>query len=464
MRDGRGARERPQVVTVAFDPCLDRTNRTPDALIETPYVLLLPDGLRLRAGAQLGAMLRELVRGSWAALAGDVLLPDGAGERSVVQCIRARFDRQRWTLHRHSGPDADAPANGTAKACQLVEAEETPMRVAPLLARTAQLRRIEWYHRPTALNMALILAARGERLGLYVEPLFRVADERPLRDAHQREKFTHAHAQRLSATYKRMGIKRILVEQPVDQGGAPAATQWFGRCTASTPRCFGTVRDDVPEYLWVGRWTPPCCLEALRATGLYVLQRLDAAGVRYWLEGGSLLGAVRDGDIIPWDYDIDLGVFAEDVGKSGELRALAEAPAGSQLQFEEAGSVMPFVWERSRPGEGDFFRVQYSVVNHMHVDIFVFHETPDGIMTKSSWIATHRQDCEFPAHYLRPLERIPFIGYPGGALAPNNRRAFLELKFGPNSIEHPRYPGGLAVDGSRCALSNETLIYWPRRG
>ena len=38
-------------------------------------------------------------------------------------------------------------------------------------------------------------------------------------------------------------------------------------------------------------------------------------GVRFWLWGGSLLGAVRDGKIIPWDCDVDLCILGDDIEK-----------------------------------------------------------------------------------------------------------------------------------------------------
>jgi len=61
--------------------------------------------------------------------------------------------------------------------------------------------------------------------------------------------------------------------------------------------------------------TPKCCLDLLRTTLTYVTKLLAENGVTYWAMKGSLLGAIREKDIIPHDYDIDLAMLMVDLNK-----------------------------------------------------------------------------------------------------------------------------------------------------
>jgi len=46
-----------------------------------------------------------------------------------------------------------------------------------------------------------------------------------------------------------------------------------------------------------------------------VVDFLESEKIEYWLEGGTLLGIVRDKELLPWDHDIDLSISAKDAEK-----------------------------------------------------------------------------------------------------------------------------------------------------
>ncbi|MEA1898679.1 MAG: LicD family protein [Bacteroidota bacterium] len=46
-----------------------------------------------------------------------------------------------------------------------------------------------------------------------------------------------------------------------------------------------------------------------------VVNTFDQCNIIYHLEGGTLLGLVRDGDLLPWDHDVDISIPAEEMLK-----------------------------------------------------------------------------------------------------------------------------------------------------
>ncbi|XP_063060613.1 fukutin-related protein [Engraulis encrasicolus] len=401
LPEGGGAR----VLVLAPSPELPPQANRPEYHVQTEFVLLVPDGVELEHGRQVEHLIRELEGeggGAVRLVAAPVLT------RSSVSCLHLRVSLREWTA-----TYSPAASGSSGSVCTALSGD------AVVLLRAEDLFNLSTpLGRPLLSSLFLQTALRGWRVKLLETPCFS-AGRRPLfSSAHNQWKAESREKEAVSSLMRSFGIKRML--------HADGREQWFG-CGKTTARCFGTVRDDTPEYLYLDRWTPPCCLRALRDTTKYVIGVLEAAGVRYWLEGGSLLGAARHQDIIPWDYDVDLGLYLEDIGRCEQLRGL---DSGSLVDAQG------YVWERAV--EGDFYRVQYSESNHLHVDLWPFYARGDGVMTKDSWTG-HRQDMEFPEHFLLPRVTLPFAGLTA-VYAPNNHRAFLELKFGQGVVENPQYP------------------------
>lgn len=235
-----------------------------------------------------------------------------------------------------------------------------------------------------------------------------------LKSHHVQQKLKHID--QLKILYTTFKIKQVVRET--------GTTEWYG-CNKDTPRCFGPIIEQMPSYLFENKWTPPCCLSNLRKTAKHVFNNLDEAGIRYWLESGSLLGAMRSGDILPWDYDVDIGFNRDDLLRSPWLKKAEDRPVVD---------LQGFVWEKAT--EGNFYRVYYSKINKIYVNLFPFYQK-NGTMIKDSWFTRHK-NMEFPDNFLHPMSSIEFIGRQ--VPCANNIRDFLELKFGKGAIETPQYP------------------------
>lgn len=116
---------------------------------------------------------------------------------------------------------------------------------------------------------------------------------------------------------------------------------------------------------------------------LDILREIDAIcrrhDIPYWLDGGTLLGAVRHGGFIPWDDDIDIAMPLADIDRFCRVAA-SELPGELFLQTRttDPDVVAPVVKVRDRGSllvePGDNFARGYA--KGLYVDIFPMRPYP----------------------------------------------------------------------------------------
>lgn len=101
---------------------------------------------------------------------------------------------------------------------------------------------------------------------------------------------------------------------------------------------------------------------------------LDRHHLRYYLVGGTLLGAVRHKGFIPWDDDIDIGMPRSDYEKF--LKLVQKEPVAPKLQlisdrfgtFTNPFSELIRMDTHLERGSSAFIREEYTV-DHLFIDI-----------------------------------------------------------------------------------------------
>lgn len=113
--------------------------------------------------------------------------------------------------------------------------------------------------------------------------------------------------------------------------------------------------------------------------------------LKYWLDSGTLLGAVRHKGFIPWDDDLDISMTLEDYRKFCKI-AQDELPQHMSLQTSEIEKAFPYDFAKIRSNCGIIIekheqkkQVQYN--QGIFIDIFPSITIKKGMLYKYTYKA-----------------------------------------------------------------------------
>ncbi|WP_028672283.1 LicD family protein [Saccharospirillum impatiens] len=149
---------------------------------------------------------------------------------------------------------------------------------------------------------------------------------------------------------------------------------------------------------------------------------LDAHNIPYHLEGGTLLGIVRDGDLLPWDKDTDLSIMSADVPRLqpalSDLKARGWRLSERTFKQNEAFAKQPDV--RLVKVKDRYLKV---LAGPNTLDLFVKY-SHEG---HAYWIAASNV-MRVSAHHYEGFETVPWEGRQ--VKVPVDYEGYLEAKFG----------------------------------
>lgn len=159
------------------------------------------------------------------------------------------------------------------------------------------------------------------------------------------------------------------------------------------------------------------------------IEVMNEAGIDFWIEGGTLLGALRDKKLIPWDHDLDFGMkYQSEAQMKHLIRKLKRHFYVSVRSFPQTSKI----WNLGKyrvlkifPRKHIFFKEE------LCLDLFVYYEGTlpgqDELVYKYVvWDrnAFHRKE------FFDTIDTIEFYG--GEVPVPANPEKFIEVKYGEN--------------------------------
>jgi hypothetical protein len=243
---------------------------------------------------------------------------------------------------------------------------------------------------------------------------------------------------------RRHGIRELVISD--------GAVGWLG-CGKETLPC------PFNHYLHrLGLNTAPCCREHMKDLCYYVTSCLRDMGAVHWLDGGSLLGALREGGkLLAWEDDVDIAVLLDGdtswetlVGEFTERGARdgyfvdIYADLGYLAISYDRPRPWPFRWERNRMrGEIRLDLVAFrNTVSHGHP--VLERRLPKGAMP-----VTENGGYGVPRQTVLPTSTIEFLGR--AIACPSKSDAYMRVLYGDFEEVEYTYVDAAAAETRRQA-------------
>ena len=137
---------------------------------------------------------------------------------------------------------------------------------------------------------------------------------------------------------------------------------------------------------------------------------LDKSKINYFLQSGILLGAIRDNDLIKWDWDIEISVFSDEFLPKIDL--IVDELKQNEFKIKKIN-------KKKKDSKIDFIG-----------------ECPENVTGYTIWSwnysrisdAYWRREFSLPSKFLKSFSKINFLGRQFNC--PNNPEEYLEFAYG----------------------------------
>ena len=156
-------------------------------------------------------------------------------------------------------------------------------------------------------------------------------------------------------------------------------------------------------------------LETRRQEFLKICEILDSLKIKYFLQTGILLGAVRHNDFIPWDWDIELSVFTNDIiSKTETVISKIKSSGFTILKYYEDQSSYKIDFKGKFPVE-----ITYYTIWGWN------HDSKKKIFWRE---ANKIRKYKVPEHFINNMKKIKLFGRYHFAPFPTEK--YLEYQYG----------------------------------